>query len=76
MVANCRVDCEGAVDVSTRLVEFNGLPGVFSSRRNRLVFVDLSSSCCLGLLLILLRVDLDISFNMILTEPQWQIEFK
>ena len=76
LVANCRVDCEGAVDVTTRLVEFNCLPGVFSSRRNRLVFVDLSSSCCLGLLLILLWVDLDISFNMILTEPQWQIEFK
>ena len=76
LIANCRVNCKGAVYVTTRLIEFNCLPGVFSSRRNRLVFIDLSRSCCLGLLLILLRVDLDISFNMILTEPQWQIEFK
>ena len=76
LIANCRVNCKGAVYVTTRLIEFNCLPGVFSSCRNRLVFVDLSRSCCLRLLLILLRVDLDISFNMILTEPQWQIEFK
>ena len=76
LIANCRVNCKGAVYVTTRLIEFNCLPGVFSSCRNRLVFVDLSRSCCLRLLLILLRVDLDISFNMILTEPQWQIEFE
>ena len=76
LVADCRVDSESSVDITTGLIELYSLPGVFSGLRYLLVFINCSSTCGLRLLLILLRIDLDISFNMILTKPQWQIEFK
>ena len=76
LVADCRVDSESSIDITTGLIELYSLPGVFSGLRYLLVFINWSSTCGLRLLLILLRIDLDISFNMIFTEPQWQIEFK
>ena len=76
LVADSRVDSESSIDITTSLVELYGLPSVFSGLRYLLVFINCSTTCSLRLLLILLRIDLDISFNMIFTEPQWQIEFK
>lgn len=76
LVADCRVDSESSIDITTCLIELYGLPSVFSGLWYLLVFINWSTTCGLRLLLILLGIDLDISFNMILTEPQWQIEFK
>ena len=76
LVADSRVDSESSIDITTGLIELYGLPSIFSGLRYLLVFINCSTTCSLRLLLILLRIDLDISFNMIFTEPQWQIEFE
>ena len=76
LVADSRVDSESSIDITTGLIELYGLPSVFRGLRYLLVFINCSTTCSLRLLLILLRIDLDISFNMIFTEPQWQVEFK
>ena len=76
LVADSRVDSESSIDITTGLIELYGLPSIFSGLRYLLVFINCSTTCSLRLLLILLRIDLDISFNMIFTKPQWQIEFK
>ena len=76
LVADCRVDSESSIDITAGLVELYGLPSVLCGLRYLLVFINCCTTCGLRLLLILLGIDLDISFNMILTESQWQIEFK
>ena len=76
LVADCRVDSESSIDITAGLVELYGLPSVLCGLGYLLVFINCCTTCGLRLLLILLGIDLDISFNMILTEPQWQIEFK
>ena len=76
LIADGRVDSKCAIDVTASLIELNSLPGILSCGWNWLVFVDPRSPWCLRLLLILLWIDLDISFDVILSKSQRQIEFK
>lgn len=70
-VAPCRVDCERSVDVTTSLVELDGLPGVLGRLADARslhhgVVVHLS----------VVRRVLNVSLYLILTEPKRQVEFE
>ena len=65
-VAVGRVDGKGAIDVTARLVEFDGLPGVLGG------LADAGTVCNALVLLVVARVVLlvDVAFDLILAESQ------
>lgn len=72
-IAGGWVDREGAIYIATSLVEFNCLPSIFGSLTDSWTVLN---SGYVWLLLILLATALDIPFDLILTEPKWQVELE
>lgn len=72
-VGGGRVDGEGAVDVSARLVELDGLPGVLGGLADAGAVDDAGSR---RIVCHIVRVSLDVPFDLILSETQGQIQFK
>lgn len=68
------VYCKGSIDVASGLVKLNGLPGVFGGLTDDGTAFDdaLVLLSVIDLHVLLMNVALD----LILTEPQWKIQFK